>query len=273
MAEYRQIHNQFWKDSWVLDLAPEHKLLFIYLFSNERSTLLGIFELPVKAIAFETGLPVETVEEGLRQISASGKIAYDFDSSFVWVRNLLRYNGGKGASVKVRKHLERLWNNLPGTCPFKAGWLEAHGNLIDTVHEPRPQEQDQEKEQETNTTTTRRPSSSSAIELFRTALGAEPNRLDRETLAGMVAAQEKRRRELPEGAPGAGVGGEEWVMAAIRVANAARDPARPFTLAFVQAILRRWGREGFQAPWLEDAAEGSFPEAEFWERVEPAGHD
>jgi hypothetical protein len=38
-------------------------------------------------------------------------------------------------------------------------------------------------------------------------------------------------------------------QAAIRAANAAGDPDRPFTLALVEAILLRWRREGFQAPW------------------------
>ena len=42
MAAYRQIHNQIRKYSWFLKLNPNLKLLFIYLFSNERSELSGL---------------------------------------------------------------------------------------------------------------------------------------------------------------------------------------------------------------------------------------
>lgn len=104
-------------------------------------------------------------------------------------------------------------------------------------------------------------------------LGSEPNRLDRENLVLMVADHEEWRRGLPEGAPGAEVDGQGWVQAAIRAGNAGRDPARPFTLAFVEAILRRWRREGFQAPWNGAGAEDGFAEAEFWGEEEVAAGD
>ena len=288
MAAYRQIHNQIWKDSWFLKLEPNLKLLFIYLFSNERSELSGVYELPMEVIAFETGLSEEAIEEGLRSFEASGKVAYDFETSYVWVRKLLHYNARNTGSVKIRRHLERLMEDLSDACPYKAGWLEEHGSLVDGAAKPGPQEQGQEahgsridrasmpclqeheqekeKEKETNRTTTTAPasSSSSAAELFASVLGREPNRLDREMLAGMAEEQEDWRRGLAVGEAGASVDGEGWVSAAIRTANAGRDPDRPFTLAFVQAILDRWRQEGFQAGWNGDGEEGGFAEAEFW---------
>ena len=108
-----------------------------------------------------------------------------------------------------------------------------------------------------------------AVGLLRLARGSEPNRLDRETLAEMVDEFEAWRRGLPEGEPGAGVDGEGWVAAALRVANAARDPDRHFSLAFVQAILRRWRQVGFQAPWSSDVQAQDFGDASFWAE-EPA---
>ena len=295
MAEYRQIHIQIWKDSWFLGLESDLKLLFIYLFSNERSELSGVYELPMAVIAFETGLSDETIEEGLRYFEASGKVACDFESSYVWVRNLLRYNAKNTGSIKIRRHLGRLMEDLSDACPHKAGWLEAHGSLIDEgsmtdpqeqgqekhgsridgVSKPCPQEHEQEKEKEkgTNRTTKAWPSSSSAVELFGSVLGSEPNHLDRETLARMADEQEDWRKGLPEGEAGAGVDGEGWVTAAIRAANAGRDPGRPFTLAFVQAILARWQREGFEAPWNGDGEDSGFAEAEFWGKKVGVGHD
>lgn len=300
MAGYRQFHKSFWKDSWVLGLRPTQRLLFIYLFTNERSELSGIYELPLRAVAFETGLPLKMIKESLRYFAQSGKVAYDFETSYVWVYKLLHYNARNTGSIKIRKHLERLMDDLSEACPFKAAWLEAHGRLIEAPSKPRPQvqkqekrgspiqalclpcpqeqeqEQEQEKEKETNTTTTAATaatmglslsspsSSSSAVGLFSSVLGREPNRLDREMLARMAAGHEEWRGGLPEGEAGADVDGQGWVMAAIRTANAARDPDRPFTLAFVQAILDRWRQDGFQAGWNGDGQEGVFARPEFW---------
>ena len=44
MASYRQIHTKMWTDPWFIDLATDEKLVFIYLFSNDRVNVLGIIE-------------------------------------------------------------------------------------------------------------------------------------------------------------------------------------------------------------------------------------
>jgi hypothetical protein len=179
-----------------------------------------------------------------------------------------------------------LWNNLPDTCPHRTGWLEEHGTILDgpsgMIHQEQEQEHETETEQEKEkeqTTTNMTPtwmrdssmfSSSSAGDLFRSVLGSELNRLDRETLAGTVAEQEAWHRQPPEGATGAEVDGEGWVQAAIRAANVARDPNQSFTLAFVEAILRSWLHEGFQAPWNGAGGQDGFVVAEFWGEPEAA---
>jgi hypothetical protein len=100
MANYRQIHTKIWKDQWFLDLDPEHKLLFIYLFGNERASISGIYELPKRVIAFETGLDMETLDRGLRLFEEAQK-AYVRDG-VVWVRNLRKYHETKSPKVQTR---------------------------------------------------------------------------------------------------------------------------------------------------------------------------
>ena len=65
MTTYRQIHIKIWKDGWFLELSSDLKLLFIYLFSNERANLFGLYELPMKVICWETDLDLDTVHAGL----------------------------------------------------------------------------------------------------------------------------------------------------------------------------------------------------------------
>ena len=100
MAEYRQIHTRIWKDSWFLSLEPAHKLLFIYLFGNERASVAGIYELPLPVICFETGLDEPVVQAGLAVFIEAGKVVYE--DNVVWVVNLRKYNDSGSSKVRVK---------------------------------------------------------------------------------------------------------------------------------------------------------------------------
>jgi hypothetical protein len=65
---YRTIDTQIWKDPWVADLCAPDKLLFLYCFTNDRSTPCGAYEIRKKDIAYETGLTEEQVEAGLERL-------------------------------------------------------------------------------------------------------------------------------------------------------------------------------------------------------------
>jgi len=107
MGFYRQFHTQFWKDEYILDLETEGKLLFIYLFSNETTSLSGLYKLPLKVVEFETGLDIKTIKEHLEQFEVAGKI-WHRDGLF-FVKTLRKYNKG-GATVEksIRNDLENL---------------------------------------------------------------------------------------------------------------------------------------------------------------------
>lgn len=100
MANFRQIHITIWKDPWFLALHPPHKLLYIYLFSNERTSVSGLYEIAPAVINFETGLEQEHVDTGLAYFSDSEKIEYEND--VMWVRNLRKYNATSSEKVKTR---------------------------------------------------------------------------------------------------------------------------------------------------------------------------
>jgi hypothetical protein len=99
MANYRQIHVSIWKDEWFLDLDPKHKLLFIYLFSNELASLAGIYKIPLKVVQFETELSMAFIKSALEMFEKADK-AYYCDG-LLWVKNLRNYNKG-GSTVQTR---------------------------------------------------------------------------------------------------------------------------------------------------------------------------
>lgn len=122
MANYRQIHVQIWKDQWFLDLPADFKLLFIYLFSNERTSVAGIYDLALRVIEFETGLDVETIQAGFREFARAGKVYYE--DGLVWVVNLRKYNATN--SIKVRTRIKQDLLALPD-CSLLRRYLEHEG--------------------------------------------------------------------------------------------------------------------------------------------------
>lgn len=50
------INTRFWNDTYISDLNPLEKLLFIYFLTNEHTSICGVYELPLKVAAVETGI-------------------------------------------------------------------------------------------------------------------------------------------------------------------------------------------------------------------------
>ena len=151
MANFRQIHTKIWKDPWFIDLSPDRKLLFIYLFSNEQANIMGLYQLPLKVICFETDLDRTAVEEGLAQFAADGRCYVE--DNWVWIVNLFRHNANNPKSPKTQVHIRKTLGEVPDI-PLKARLIrhyrEIEGILegYDTPSIPVPQEQEQEHEQD-----------------------------------------------------------------------------------------------------------------------------
>lgn len=152
MAEYRQIHTSIWKDSWFLDLEPDEKLLFIYLFSNESTSVAGIYKIATKVIAFETGLEHTVVKTILDRFAQAGKVLVE--GEVIWVKNLRKYNATR--SPKVAQRIAHDLEDIP-ECAVKRAYQSYYGSALGpgtgTVCIPYPelaseQEQEQEHEQE-----------------------------------------------------------------------------------------------------------------------------
>lgn len=128
MASYRQIHTCIWKDAWFFDLSAEHKLLWIYLFSNERANLTGLYDIHKRIIAFETGLAMETIDAGFEAFAKAGKAFYE--DGWVWVPNLIKYNAGSVNSSKIRTHIVGALAKIADT-PLKARCIEHYNSIVD----------------------------------------------------------------------------------------------------------------------------------------------
>ncbi len=99
MADFRQVFTRIWDDEWFADLAPEGKTFWLYLLTNARTSVAGIYTLPRRVIAGECGLPEETVTRLLGAFAAARKIVYD--DKTMWVVNMRRYQQTKSGKVQT----------------------------------------------------------------------------------------------------------------------------------------------------------------------------
>ena len=128
MPEYRQIHTRIWKDAWFFELSSDEKLLFIYLFSNERANVTGLYDLHKRIISFETGLSQSVVDKGFYTFEKAGKVYYD--NGWIWIPNLLKYNTASLKSDKIRIHINAFLERTPNI-PLKIRCIEYYNTMVD----------------------------------------------------------------------------------------------------------------------------------------------
>ena len=89
MAKQRIVDTRFWVDDYTANLDPIEKLLFLYFLTNPATDISGVYEIPIKNIALDTGIDKEMVNKILERFSRDGKIFYE--SGWVGIRNFIKY--------------------------------------------------------------------------------------------------------------------------------------------------------------------------------------
>lgn len=87
MSKNRMVNTRYWSDGFIVNLKPIEKLLFIYFLTNQYTSLCGIYECPLRTIAYETGIDKNIVENTFERFV--GKIHYI--DGWVYVRNFAKH--------------------------------------------------------------------------------------------------------------------------------------------------------------------------------------
>lgn len=87
MAKQRVINTRLWNDTWVSQIDPLAKLLFVYFLTNEHTNLSGIYELPLKVVAIETGLDATMIPKMMPMLD--GRIYYH--EGWVIIKNFIKH--------------------------------------------------------------------------------------------------------------------------------------------------------------------------------------
>lgn len=224
MANFRQIHTLIWRDPWFSLLENDAKLVWIYLFSNESSKLCGLYEITVRQIVFDCALSQDKAKDILASFEADGKIMYQ--DNVMWVRNMERYHSQGSPRVETRKRADVAAIN--SNSPVKIAYVKAHGDtvVIDSTMRDAPKALTQGK-----------PDSGDAYAAYERNVGA---------LTPIVADSITDAVDEYTSA---------WVVEAIAVATRAEKR----NWAYIQGILKRWKRDGFNSDKKKEVQDNGIP--------------
>jgi hypothetical protein len=108
MSKLRSVSTAFWSDPFIEDLSPDEKLLFLYLITNEKTNMLGIYEASIKKMAFETGLSLDKVKKALKEFERLSKVKYV--ENYVILLNFLKH---QNFNTNMKKSAIDVYNSLP----------------------------------------------------------------------------------------------------------------------------------------------------------------
>lgn len=108
MAKQRYINTRFWDDGYVVTLDPLEKLLFIYFLTNPLTEICGAYEIPLRRIAFDTGIDADMVTKMVKRFADADKIIYR--DGWVLVCNFIKH---QSSNPKIEKGVE----NAVKCCP------------------------------------------------------------------------------------------------------------------------------------------------------------
>lgn len=109
MSKNTFFHTRFWQDSYISSLDPIEKLLFNYCLTSPFLSLSGIYEVPIKYIAVETGIENSMVTKILDRFEADNKIVYS--NGWLCILNYPKYQSYNLPNVK--KGLEKELSSVP----------------------------------------------------------------------------------------------------------------------------------------------------------------
>lgn len=110
----RSISTRIWSDAWIETLSTEAKLLWVYLLTNRETNILGIYEISIKRIAYETWLGEEKVLEILSSFAKERKAFYFDGTVFIpsWLKN-------QAPNTNMLQSAQRLYDGLPNELIIK----------------------------------------------------------------------------------------------------------------------------------------------------------
>jgi hypothetical protein len=101
MAKLRSVNTHFWDDTYVVDLDPIEKLLFLYFLTNPLTNISGAYEISLRRIAFDTGIDSDMIVKILARFESADKMIYR--DGWIFITNFIK---NQSLNPKITKGIE-----------------------------------------------------------------------------------------------------------------------------------------------------------------------
>jgi len=108
MSKKRYVSTTFWRDDYISSLDPSEKLLFLYLLTCPDTTIAGVYQIPIKIIAADTGFDKDMIVKILERLGRDGKVLYR--DGWIAIKNFLKH---QSENPSVRAGVERELVSVP----------------------------------------------------------------------------------------------------------------------------------------------------------------
>jgi hypothetical protein len=170
----RIIHTKIWKDRYFASLAEAEKLVFLYLISNERVNISGIYEITDREICFDTNV-METILKAIKDKLQKDEKFFFYDD-WVVIINLHKYQNYTGEKNQcaltrelqfVPKPLSKILNDIRYQYP-----IDTLSSNDDTLINQKPETniKKEENEDQKSQTKTNKEKARETIEEIRKGL-------------------------------------------------------------------------------------------------------
>jgi len=139
----RSINTKIWADEWFENLTAVNKLIWLYLLTNQQTNMLGVYEISIRKIAFETCLTEDQVREAFSLFEEEKKAFYyrNFVILSNWLKNQALNSNMKMSALQT---YDRLPNDLKSK--INANASEGFESLIEAFQILRKKEKEKESE-------------------------------------------------------------------------------------------------------------------------------
>lgn len=115
----RYINTHFWDDSYIVDLDPIEKLLFLYLLTSPLNNIAGCYEIQTRRIAFDTGIDKDMVAKILQRFERDEKVYYI--EGHVLIINFTKHQKlNHNIVTGINKVIEELPDNIKTSKAFES---------------------------------------------------------------------------------------------------------------------------------------------------------
>lgn len=106
----RLIETKFWKDSYIVELSTEERLLYLYLLTNERVNIIHCYEITEREVLFDTGIDRGIYTHCKERFQKDGK--FTFYKEYIYINNAGKYETYTGdlnekAKLKLQKQMPK----------------------------------------------------------------------------------------------------------------------------------------------------------------------